>query len=125
MTPIHTRIATGVAAIVFGSAAINLTSALAQESPTATPTTTDTISTTCGAGTLASCGTKPVETCDFAFGFSYDKEKGFSFNIGWTNCKVTGSVPIYKDLAPSSSLSMSCNLLNPFLGMPAGSGCSD
>lgn len=128
MTPTHTRIATGVAVFLFSTAAFNLTAALAQQVPTSPDASTaDVLSTTCGAGTIDKCSDKPVVNCDFAFGISFDPEKrSFSLNLGWTNCKQTGTVPIYKNMDRSSSvLSGSCNLLLPFLGMPAGSGCSD
>ena len=121
MSPVHTRVAAGVAALLFASAAVNVGTALADD----IPLTNDLISTTCGAGTIEKCSDKPIESCDFAFGFSVDRDKGVSLNIGWTNCKSTGTVPIYKDTKLNVSvLSGACNLLQPFLGMPAGSGCS-
>jgi hypothetical protein len=125
----HSRVAAGVAAFLFATAVADITMAVAQQAPqapSASTSPTPVISTTCGAGTLDKCSTQPVETCDFAFGFSFDREKGLSLNIGWTACKVTGYVPIYKDNPKDSySLSGSCDLLAPFLGLPRGSGCSD
>jgi hypothetical protein len=129
MSPTHSRVAAGVAAFLFAMAVADITMAMAQTAPSSGSTSSSPkqiISTTCGAGTLTQCSTAPVETCDFAFGFSIDKDKGLTFNFGWTNCKVTGSVPIYKDNERDSyTLSEACNLINVFLGMPAGSGCSD
>ena len=121
MPTVHTRVAAGVAALIFASAAVNVGTALAND----LPLTDETISTTCGAGTIEKCSDTPIESCDFAFGFSVDRDKGVSFNIGWTNCKSVGTVPIYKNNKVNNSvLSGSCNLLQPVLGMPAGSGCS-
>jgi hypothetical protein len=127
MTPTHTRVATGVAMFLFATAALNFTVALAQQVPTSPDgSSSNVVSTTCGAGTMDKCGEKPVITCDFAIGFSIDPEKrSFSFSFGKTNCKQTGTVPIYKDMDRNSVLSGSCSLLSPFLGLPAGSGCSD
>jgi hypothetical protein len=127
MTPTHTRVATGVAMFLFATAALDLSAALAQQAPTSPDATSAMLSTTCGAGTIEKCGDKPVMTCDFSFGVSIDPEKrSFSVNFGRTNCKQTGTVPIYKNMDPNTSvLSGSCHVLNVFLGMPAGSGCSD
>jgi hypothetical protein len=83
------------------------------------------ISTTCGAGTLEHCGTKPLVDCDWVIEFGYSGGYAVQIKIGRTNCRVTGFVPIYKNMHRSSSLSGSCSMLNPFLGMPSGSGCSD
>lgn len=128
MTPMHTRVATAIAAMLFASAAANVATALAQVAPTADGSSApgSVISTTCGAGTKDKCGDAPVQSCDFTIGFSFENGKGISFNFGRTNCKTAGTVPIYKDMDRNSSLfSGSCDLLAPFLGLPAGSGCSD
>ncbi len=123
MPPMHTRVATGVAAILFVSAAANLSLALAQQAPTTSP---DVISTTCGAGTLEACGTAPITACDWDVGLTYNPMTGLSLRVTRVNCRSTGSVPIYKNTVKSQSqLSGSCDLLAPFLGMPVGSGCSD
>lgn len=86
----------------------------------------DVISTTCGAGTLEKCGDKPIEDCDWDVSFSLNfTDRSFGFHLKQTDCKVTGTVPIYKDNTRDSyALSGSCSLLSPFLGMPSGSGCS-
>lgn len=122
MTPFHTRVAAGAAALLFAISVVNVSMAVAQAA-----SSEQRITTTCGAGTIDACGKMPVETCDFSFGFSFDPGKNsYSFNFGRTNCKTTGEVPIYKDnWVNASMLSLSCNFLAPFLGMPAGSGCSD
>lgn len=83
------------------------------------------ISTTCGAGTVTACGTKPIVTCDWVVDIGFGADRVFHLKLGKTNCVVTGHVPIYKDLKENSSLSGACNFLNPLLGMPLGSGCSD
>lgn len=127
MTSSHTRIAAGVAAFLFATAAVDIGRAMAQAAtPSTTPSTGDVIATTCGAGTKDQCSTKPVESCDWVFDVSFDRDKGFSVKIGQSNCKVTGYVPIYKDNERDAfSLSLACNFLSPFLGLPLGAGCSD
>jgi len=84
-------------------------------------------STTCGAGTEKECGMKPIIQCDFSLKFGIDPTtRKFEFDFGRRACHSVGEVPIYKDMIIKDSvLSGSCNLMNPFLGMPAGSGCSE
>lgn len=123
MTPMHTRIAAGAAAFLFAVAAADIGVAMAQETPS---TSGSTIATTCGAGTKEHCGEAPVTVCDWTFDIGYNATSGFHVKIGKVDCKVTGKVPIYKNNDRDAyMLSGSCNLLNPFLGMPAGSGCSE
>ena len=117
--PVHVRLAAGVLAIVGGLAVVGVSTAeAAEEGPV--------ISTTCGAGTLTECGTKAIETCDIEFSVTLDPtDKNFGITFKRTNCRSTGTVTLYKDMTQNSSLSGSCNLLLPLLGMPSGSGCSE
>jgi hypothetical protein len=119
-TTLH-RIAAGVLATMFTAAFASATPALAEilvEAP-------GTISTTCGAGTNEWCSTQPVTQCSWVFDLSYNPtEKGFGIKIGRNECKVVGSVPIYKNIDDKSVFSGSCDLLAVFLGMPKGAGCS-
>jgi hypothetical protein len=116
------RLATGVFAVLMAVAVAGVGTAYAEE----VLDSGDPISTTCGAGTIEKCGDKAVTECDWTFHVGFNSvTKSFEITIGETNCKVVGTVPIYKDRQQSTLLSGSCNLLSPFLGMPAGSGCSD
>lgn len=112
------RLATGVFAVLMGVAVVGVSTAWADEQLEG-----DTFSTTCGAGTEHECAKKDIVDCtiDFHFKIGY---KVFEIGVQHTNCRVVGQVPIYKDLKQPTQSSGSCNLLNPFLGMPAGSGCS-
>ena len=116
------RTAAGVFAVLMAMAIVDVSNSLAQQSPVAN----ELISTTCGAGTLDKCADAPIEDCDWDISFSFSgSSRSASFGIKRTDCKVTGTVPIYKDHKRDSfTLSTSCNLLLPFLGMPAGAGCS-
>lgn len=118
------RLAAGTFAVLFALASVNVATARAddylEDYVDGGPT-----STTCGAGTVTQCAMKPIITCDFKFKFAFDKIRGIDVEIGFTDCHVTGHVPIYKDRDESSQLSGSCSALSPMLGMPAGSGCSD
>lgn len=115
------RLAGTVLAALVAVAVVDVQRSFADELPTG-----DVISTTCGAGTLEKCGDKPIEDCDWDISFSLNlTDRSFGFHLKQTECKVTGTVPIYKNNERGSyALSGSCNLLAPFLGMPAGSGCS-
>ena len=86
----------------------------------------DVISTTCGAGTLKECGQAPIETCDWDISFNWNPAGGsIGFSVKRVNCRVTGSVPIYKDNERGSYVfSPSCALLSPLFTLPSGSGCS-
>lgn len=112
------RLATGVFAVLMGVAVLGVSTAWADEQ-----LEDKTISTTCGAGTEKECATKDVVDCEIDFHFKIGKDV-FEFGFKETNCKKIGEVPIYKDMQERSVLSGSCSILNPFLGMPSGSGCS-
>lgn len=116
------RTAAGVFAVLMAMAIVDVSNSLAQAAPTAD----EIISTTCGAGTLEKCSDKPIEDCDWDISFTFSgATRSFGFNVKRSDCQVTGTVPIYKDHKRESfTLSPSCNLLLPFLGMPAGAGCS-
>jgi hypothetical protein len=117
------RLATGVLAVLMGVAVMSVSTAWADDFEEAAA---DPISTTCGAGTVENCGQKPITECSWEFSISLNPyDKNFGLTIKKYNCVVTGYVPIYKNQTDTSVISGSCNLLSPFLGMPAGSGCSD
>lgn len=116
MTNRMPRLAAAVFAVLVGLATVNVATAHAEED--------EPISTTCGAGTITECGKVQQQMCDWSIDFSYGGGWNITFRFSKTNCRSVGEVPIYKDRNASSSLSGSCNLLSPFLGMPAGSGCS-
>jgi hypothetical protein len=117
MTTQIPRLATAVFATLVGLATVNVATARAAAA--------DPISTTCGAGTIEHCGEKPVIVCDWVIEVGSGGGGIFNVKIGRTNCHSTGTVPIYKNMNSSSSLSGACDALGPFLGMPRGSGCSD
>jgi hypothetical protein len=112
------RLAAGVFTVLMGVAVLGVGTAWAEEQLEG-----GTISTTCGAGTEKECATKDIVDCEISFHFKISRTE-FEFGFKESNCRVVGQVPIYKDLQEKSSLSGSCSLLNPFLGMPSGSGCS-
>lgn len=116
MTTARTRLATGVFAVMMALAVFSVSTAHAEEEGP--------LSTTCGAGTVTLCGSQPIESCSWVFDISIDRNTGFHIKIGRTDCKVIGSVPIYKDLEANSLLSQSCFFLSPFTRLPEGSGCS-
>ena len=112
------KLAVGLATAFLASTMVGVATAAAEEMGG------DVISTECGAGTITACGSKPYETCDWVFDISFDRTTGFHIKIGRTECKVTGSIPIYKDKqVDPNAMRLECNLLSPFLGMP--SGCTD
>ncbi|MFN8858880.1 MAG: hypothetical protein ACK5ZR_00985, partial [Gemmatimonadaceae bacterium] len=117
------RLATGVFAVLMGVAVMSVSTAWAADF---SEDFEDPISTTCGAGTVEPCAQKPITECSWEFSFSLNpKDKNFGITIKKTNCVVVGHVPIYKNQTHNSALSRSCDYLAPFMGMPAGSGCSD
>ena len=117
------RAAAGVLMALMAVAMVDVSSTLAQQAPS---TSSDVVSTTCGAGTMEKCADLKVEQCSWDIDFKISvAEKSFSFHIKKDDCKPTGTVPAYKDNPKESySLSASCDLLSVFLGMPRGSGCS-
>ncbi len=123
MTTHLSRIAAAVLVALTAVAVVDVSRSLAQAVPSAGP---DVISTTCGAGTKDQCATTAVTKCDWELSFSLNPQlKGVEIHIKKVNCSVTGHVPIYKDNDRDSyALSGSCDLLAPFLGLPAGAGCS-
>jgi hypothetical protein len=112
------RLALSVFTALFAVAVLSVSTAHADEED-------DPISTTCGAGTLNECGRVADIQCDWVIEFAYNGGWRVAIKIGRTNCKVEGYLPVYKDRDNRSSLSGSCNLLSPFVGMPPGTGCSD
>lgn len=115
MTTRIPRLAASVSALLAALAVLDVSTAAA-----ANP-----VSTTCGAGTLHECGKAPVVSCDWNLEVNAGIGGTWGVRISKTNCRVTGYVPLYKDREAQSTLSGACNLLNPFLGLPAGAGCSD
>lgn len=121
MTSHLSRVAAAVLAALTAVAVVDVSQSLAQA---VAPSVDDVISTTCGAGTRTECAQKPIESCSWDFSISFSRTGG-GISLKVMDCKVTGHVPIYKDNDRDSYVfSGSCDLLNPFLGMPAGSGCS-
>lgn len=116
-----------VGTLLMALAFTGVTQALAQVAPTGDGSGPPAISTTCGVGTVQKCGDKVQEVCDFKFEVIFDpKSQTYSVKFGWTDCKPAGTLPVYKDVVLSESLfSGACDLLRPFLGMPAGTGCME
>ena len=116
------RIAGVVLAILTAVAVIDVSNLRADEYDDG-----EVIATTCGAGTLNACGQAPIETCDWDISFNWNPSGGsIGFSVKRVNCRVTGSVPIYKDNERGSYvLSPSCSLLSPLFSLPSGSGCSE
>ena len=115
------RIAAGVLAALTAVAVLDVSRLRADEFDDG-----DVVATTCGAGTIKECGQAPVQNCDWDVSVSFNpSSSSFGIHVKRSDCRVTGHVPIYKDNERGSyALSPSCNLLLPFLGMPAGAGCS-
>jgi hypothetical protein len=113
------RLAASVFGVLAALALADVSMASAQQ------TDNNIYSTTCGAGTIERCSQLAVTDCDWHLEISAGLGGTWALKIIKSNCRVTGWVPIYKDRNGQSTLSGGCNLLNPFLGMPSGSGCSD
>lgn len=117
MTNTIPRLAATVFTALFGVAVLSVSTARAEDEKP--------LSTACGAGTLNACGETAETECDWSFDVSYSGGWAFHVKVSKSNCRVVGHIPIYKDINSFSVKSGSCNLLNPFLGMPAGTGCSE
>jgi hypothetical protein len=119
--------AAAVGALLMALAFTGVTQALAQVAPTSGGSGPPAQSTTCGAGTIEKCSTIKQEICDWKFEVTFDPKTGsYGVKIGKTDCKPGGDIPIYKDMVLDQSIfSGACDLLRPFLGMPAGSGCKE
>lgn len=116
--------AAGLGAVMMALAFVGSSQGFAQIAPGLDGATL--YSTTCGAGTVEKCGESPTITCDYNLHFSYQPlTGGITVTASQTNCRTTGTIPIYKDKMGTSLQSGACNFLAPFLGMPAGTGCSD
>ena len=119
--------AAGFGALMMALAFVGVTQVIAQTAPTTGDGGSgSTYSTTCGAGTIEKCGETPTVSCDWEFHFAYNPlTRSIELTIGKTDCKKTGSIPIYKNKDATSLLSGSCDFLAPFLGLPAGTNCSE
>lgn len=114
-----------VGTLLMALAVTGVTQVLAQEAPMS-DLGGPMYSTTCGAGTITECAKVNKEICDFEFEFSFDPAtRNVTLKFGRTDCKPGALIPIYKDRRLDSSFGKSCDLLMPFLGMPAGAGCSE
>lgn len=119
LSPRMSRLAAGALALVSALALFAVSTAWADDILEEQPR-----STTCGAGTLEQCGTKPITKCEVELSFNFNLfSRSFGFHFDTSNCQVIGQIPIYKDVAPPSSLRLNCTALNPLLGSSAGPGC--
>lgn len=111
------RLATGVAAILFALATISVSAAHAEEYfEEYGEGYEDPIPTTCGAGTAVFCANKPVTSCDWEFEFGIDPvTKQFVLKFSRKNCKITGHTPIYKDHTQLDPNILKCTQNDPFL----------
>jgi hypothetical protein len=117
MTNTIPRLAATVFSALFAVAVLSVSTAHAEDEKP--------LSTACGAGTLNPCGEAAETECDWSVDIGHSGGWSFHVKVSKSNCRVVGHIPIYKDIDSSSVKSGSCNLLNPFLGMPAGTGCSE
>lgn len=118
--------AASVGAMLMALVFLGASQATAQFSPTSGDGGSQSSSTTCGAGTVEKCSEVFQVICDWKLEFSVDPvSKAVTFKFGKSDCKTGGKIPIYKNTDDTSLFSGSCDLLLPFLGMPAGTGCSE
>jgi len=111
------RLATGVAAILFALATISVSTAHAEEYfDDFGDGYEDPISTMCGSGTKEHCGQKAIMTCDWIFHLAFNPvTKQFEFKLGKSNCRQTGTEGLYKDIADLDPRIL-CTLSDPLTG---------
>jgi len=98
MTNTLSRTLFGAIAVLFATATLEVSGALAQALPG------DVTSTTCGPGTMHECGSENIVHCAFKFDIQINPlTRGGGISVGRYECKNVGVRNLYKDTRTSNS----------------------